>query len=103
MNLPNSRFCHPSRQQNKIKRKRKDRYPDFARTEKAMEHEGNGDTNCYKCARNNPKWIGKRSGRFGNKRTSGGHPDYNIIKIVQNTEKSPEDLQSLKLQRKTIS
>ena len=30
-----------------------------------------------------------------NKRTSGNHPKYIIIKIGQNTEKSPEDLRRL--------
>ena len=30
--------------------------------------------------------------------SSGDHPDYTIIKIGQNTEKSPGDLQSFKLQ-----
>ena len=35
--------------------------------------------------------IFKGTGRLGNKRTSGDHPDYGIIKIGQNTEKSPGD------------
>ena len=39
--------------------------------------------------------IGIGTGRFGNKRTSGDHPNYSIIKIGQNTEKSPEDLRRL--------
>ena len=30
-----------------------------------------------------------------NKRTSGDHPDYSIIKIDQNTAKSPRDLRRL--------
>ena len=34
----------------------------------------------------------KETGRFGNMRTCGHHPEYGIIKIHQNTEKSPEDL-----------
>ena len=33
--------------------------------------------------------IGKRNPRFGNKRTSRDHTHYRIIKITQNTEKSP--------------
>ena len=37
----------------------------------------------------------KDTGKLINQRTSGGHPDYSIIKIGQNTEKSPGDLRRL--------
>ena len=37
----------------------------------------------------------KRTGGLGNKRTSGDHPNYCIIEIAQNTEKSPRDLKRL--------
>ena len=37
------------------------------------------------------KSDGKRTGRFGNKRTIGDYPDSNIIKNGQNTEKSLRD------------
>ena len=40
-----------------------------------------------------PKRIGKGTGRLGDKRTSGDHPDYRIIKISQNTEKSSRDFE----------
>ena len=46
-------------------------------------------------SRNIPQRIGKWTGRFGNKKISGDHPDYSIIKISQNTEKSPGDLKRL--------
>ena len=36
--------------------------------------------------------IGKGTGTLENKRSSRDHPDYSIIKIGQNTEKSPGDL-----------
>ena len=36
--------------------------------------------------------IGSRTGRLGNKRTSGDHPNYSTIEIGQNTEKSLGDL-----------
>ena len=39
--------------------------------------------------------LGKGTEGFGNKRTSGDHPNYNIIKIGQNTEKSPRELRRL--------
>ena len=38
--------------------------------------------------------IPKGIGNLGNNRTSRDHPDYNIIKIGQNIEKSPGDLLS---------
>ena len=38
------------------------------------------------------KGLIKRAGGLGNKRTSGDHPNYCIIEIGQNTEKSPRDL-----------
>ena len=38
----------------------------------------------------------------GNERTNEDHPNYSIVEISQNT-KSPGDLLSLRLQRKTIS
>ena len=40
---------------------------------------------------------------LGGRRMSGDHPNYYIIESDQNTEKSPGDLLSLKLQRKSIS
>ena len=39
--------------------------------------------------------IGKGTGRIGNERKSGDHPDYSFIKIGHNTEKSPGDLRRL--------
>ena len=47
--------------------------------------------------------IGTGNGGLGNKRTSGDHQNYSIVEIGQNTEKSPGDLLSLRLQLKTIS
>ena len=43
----------------------------------------------------NPQSIGKGAGKLGNKRTSRDHPDFSIIKIGENTEKSPGDLRRL--------
>ena len=53
-----------------------------------MEHESDGDTNCTWCAWYNLQRIDKGTGRLRNKRKSSDHPDYSIIKISQNTEKS---------------
>ena len=41
------------------------------------------------------KKIGKRTGGLVNKKTIGDHTNYNIIKIGQNTEKSPGNLRRL--------
>ena len=60
-----------------------------------MEHEGDSDTNCCWRTWYNPQRIDKGTGRHGNNRTSGDHPNYSIIKIGQNTEKSPGDLRRL--------
>ena len=60
-----------------------------------MEHEGDADTNYNKCDRNNPQSKGTR--RLRNQRTSRDHPNYSIVKIGQNTEKSPGDFRNLSL------
>ena len=39
--------------------------------------------------------INKGTGGLGNQRTSRDHPDYSIIKIGQNTQKSPGDFMRL--------
>ena len=63
-----------------------------------MEHERDGDSNCDRCPRYSHQKISKETGGLENKRTSSDYPNYNIIKIGQNTEKSPGDLLSFKLQ-----
>ena len=41
---------------------------------------------------NSHQRIGKRNKSLGNKKTSRDNPNYSIIKISQNPEKSPGDL-----------
>ena len=53
-----------------------------------VEHESDGDTIYNWCPRYNYQRISIGTGRVGNNRTSGD----GIIKISQNTEKSPGDL-----------
>ena len=60
-----------------------------------MEHESNGDTNRNWCTRYSHQRIGRRNGGLGDKRMSGDHSNDSIIKIGQNTEKSPGDLRRL--------
>ena len=54
------------------------------------------------CTWDNPQSIGKGTGRLGNQRTSGEHPNYSIIKIGQNTEKSSGDLRRLAVIQTTM-
>ena len=60
-----------------------------------MKHEGDGYTNFKWSIRNKPQRTDSGTGRFRNKRTSGKHLDYKIVKISENTEKSPGDLRRL--------
>ena len=60
-----------------------------------MEHENDGDTNCNPCVQYTHQRSGKGTGVLGNKRMSGDHPNYSIIKIGQNTEKSLGGLRRL--------
>ena len=62
---------------------------------KTMEHESDGDTNCNWYVWYSHQRIDEGTGGLGNKRTNGDHPNDSIIKIGQNTEKSPGDLRSL--------
>ena len=65
------------------------------RTKKAMEHESDRETGCNWYTWNDPKKFGERVGGVGNRRKSRVHPNYNIVELTQNTEKSPGDLRSL--------
>ena len=58
---------------------------------KTMELESDGDTNCNWCIWNNPRNISEGTRRHRNK-ISGELPDYNIIKIGQNTEKRVQEI-----------
>ena len=60
-----------------------------------MKHESDGDTNCNWCTQFSHQSIGTGTGGLGNKKTSGDHPNYGIVEINQNTEKSPGDLKRL--------
>ena len=57
-----------------------------------MEHKSYCDTNCNRCAPYSHKRIASGTEGLGNKRTSGNHPNYNIVEISQNTEKNPGSL-----------
>ena len=88
--LPNCGLCCSVWLQSKTEIKLRDMYLDLAREQKTMEHESDSGTNQYCHQR-----IGTGSGGLWNKRMSGDHPNDSIIKISQNTEKSPGDLRRL--------
>ena len=58
---------------------------------KTMEYDTDGYSNCYWCAWYCHQKIDKGTEGHGNKRTRGD----SVIKIGQNTEKSPGDLRRL--------
>ena len=60
-----------------------------------MEHESNGDTNCNWHTWNGPQRFGKGVGRVRNWGTNQDYPNNSLVKICQNTEKSPGDLKRL--------
>ena len=75
---------------------KKDKYLDLAKGPKnTLEHEIDDYTNCNRCSFYSHRRIDKGTGRLGNNRTSGEHPNYYIIEISQNTEKSPRDMRRL--------
>ena len=86
------------------KRKKRDKYLDLAREfkKKTSEHEIGGDINCNWWERYSHQGIGKGAEILGNKRISGNHPDYSIIKIGQNTEKSPGNLRRLAVTKTSV-
>ena len=54
-----------------------------------MEHGDDGDNNCNWCPRNNSQKLGKKkNGGTGNQSKNLYHPDYSIVEIDQNTEKT---------------
>ena len=96
-NLPNLYrivdFAVPVDHRVKLKESEKrDKYVDFARElKKTMEHENDGDTNCNWCSWYSHQRIYTGTGGLKNKRKGEYHSKYSIVKIGQNTEKSPED------------
>ena len=65
-----------------------------------MEHENDGDT------RNDLQKLGEGARKVGNRKKRRDRPNYSLVKIDQNTEKSPGDLMKhavTQSQWKTIS
>ena len=96
--LPYSWFCRFSGPRNEKQRKQKEKKEvlrPHQRTEKIVEHEGNGDTCCDWRGWNGPLRLGKGAGRDENQEMNRGNQNYCMVKIDQNTEKSHGDLRRL--------
>ena len=89
-NLLNSGLCRSGGPQSK--KSKKTTKETCSWTFKAIEHEGDSDTNCNRCPRNDLQRLGKRAERVENRRTSRDHPNYSIVKIGKNILKRLEDL-----------
>ena len=63
--------------------------------EKTVEHESDDYTNYNWCSWYGHQRIGTRTGRLGTNGTGRDCPNYRIVEIGQNTEKSPGDLKRL--------
>ena len=59
-----------------------------------MKHKGDSDTNFRWWARNRFQGLEKGIGRRRNQKKNREHPDYSIVEIGQDIEKSPGDLRT---------
>ena len=74
----------------------KNKFLDLAReSKKNVEHESDSYINCNWCSTLSHQRIYKMTGGLGKKRTSGDHPNNNIIEIGQNIEIGHGDLKRL--------
>ena len=58
-----------------------------------MEYEGDSDTHCNWCTWNDTQRLGKKTARGVKSMKRRNHSNYSIVKIGENTEKNPADLQ----------
>ena len=67
-----------------------------------MEHESDSDSNYNRCTRNGSPRLNKGTARTGDWWTGRYHPNYCIVKICQNTEKSPGDTRRLPVAQTSV-
>ena len=80
----------------RVKLKEFEKYLDLARElKKTVEHESDDFTNCNWCLWYSHQRIGTWTGGLGNNGMGRDYPNYSIVEIGQNTEKSPGDLRRL--------
>ena len=87
-------FAVPVEQRVKGKRKKRQVLWPCLRTKIAVKHQGDGDTNCKCRTLNGPQLFEKVTERVRNRRTNRDYPDYSIVEIGQNIEKSPGDMRT---------
>ena len=99
-----SGLYRPSGKQRENKSKRKKRYVPTPgqRTEKSVEHEDHSITCCDCPTGNCHQRTGKRTEKIRKWRPKQKHSDYVIVKISQNTEKSPGYLSRLSVAQTTV-
>ena len=103
-NLLKSGLCYSIWPLDKTEGRQKERLKlDLAsELKKTMELESVVDTNCNWCAWYSHQRTSTGTGGLGNKRTSGDNPNYSIVEISQNTEKSPGDLNRLAVTQTSV-
>ena len=86
-------FAFPAGNRIKLKESEKrDKYLDLSRGLKKLWIINDSDTSYNRCTRYSHQMIGTGTGRLGNKRISGDHPNDRTDKISQNTEESTGNL-----------
>ena len=68
-----------------------------------MKREGDGEIYSNWRACNSPQGLVEGTGRVGNRKTNRDHPNYSIVKIDQNTEKSPGNLRGLAVTQTSVN
>ena len=78
---------------------KRDKYLGLARELKTtVEYESDDNTNCNLCSGYSYQKICTKTRELGNKSANRDHPNYCIIEIGLNTQKSPGDLRRLIIQ-----
>ena len=73
------------------------------RTEKVVEHEPDGDTNCSKCTWNGLQKPGKKNGGTGDQKNNRDYPDHITLEINKNSLKSLGELWRLAVTQTSVS
>ena len=81
---------------------KRDKYLDLWELKITVQHESDDYTNCNWCSWYCHQRIGTRAGELGNNGTGGDNPNYCIVEIGQNTEKSPSDLRRLAITQSPV-
>ena len=89
-------FAVPAEHKVKLKEgEKKVRFLELASKLKNNRHKSNGYTNCNWYSWYSHQRFGTGTGGERKKRTSGDHLNFSIVKIGQNTEKSPGNMRGL--------